>query len=296
MTEYKIVVVGAGGVGKSALTVRFIQGNFVEKYDPTIEDSYRKQVEVEGVACLLDILDTAGQDEYSALREQYMKTGQGFILVYSITSPTSFEAATKFRDQILKMKNAPEVPIILVGNKSDLEDERAVTTDEGKELAAKWNCGFLEASAKSNTNVPEIFFELVQRVNKWRSSNPDGKKTAKKNWKRMITKPTFVGPEFTRRPVKYERFIRPMGLRYRKANVTHPKLGVTVSLPIIGVKKNPQSPMYTQLGVLTKGCVIEVNVSELGMVTTGGKVVWGKYAQITNDCENDGCVNAVLLV
>jgi hypothetical protein len=74
--EYRIVVVGAGGVGKSALTVRFIQGNFVEKYDPTIEDSYRKQVAVDGVACLLDIMDTAGQEEYSALRDQYMKTGQ----------------------------------------------------------------------------------------------------------------------------------------------------------------------------------------------------------------------------
>ena len=75
---------------------------------------------------------------------------------------------------------------------------------------------------------------------------------------------TFVGTDFTRRPVKYERFIRPMGLRYKKANVTHPELGVTVQLPIISVKKNPQSPMYTQLGVLTKGTIIEVNVSELG--------------------------------
>lgn len=119
-----------------------------------------------------------------------------------------------------------------------------------------------------------------------------GKKTHKKGWKRMITKPTFVGPDFTRRPVKYERFIRPMGLRYKKANVTHPELGVTVQLPILSVKKNPQSPMYTQLGVLTKGTVVEVNVSELGMVTTAGKVVWGRWAQITNNCENDGCVNA----
>lgn len=137
-----------------------------------------------------------------------------------------------------------------------------------------------------------------------------GKKTAKKSWKRMITKPTFVGPDFTRRPVKYERFIRPMGLRYKKANVshatvlfflglylhrsqvTHPELGVTVQLPIISVKKNPQNPMYTQLGVLTKGTIIEVNVSELGLVTAGGKVVWGRWAQITNNCENDGCVNA----
>ncbi|KAI0899407.1 ribosomal protein S8e [Rostrohypoxylon terebratum] len=123
-----------------------------------------------------------------------------------------------------------------------------------------------------------------------------GKKTHKKSWKRMVTKPTFVGPDFTRRPVKYERFIRPMGLRYKKANVTHPELGVTLQLPIISVKKNPQQPLYTQLGVLSKGTIIEVNVSELGLVTAGGKVAWGRYAQITNNCENDGCVNAVLLV
>ncbi|KAL2800970.1 ribosomal protein S8e/ribosomal biogenesis NSA2 [Aspergillus keveii] len=123
-----------------------------------------------------------------------------------------------------------------------------------------------------------------------------GKKTHKKSWKRMITKPTFVGNDFTRRPVKYERFIRPMGLRYKKANVTHPEMAVTVQLPILSVKKNPQNPLYTQLGVLTKGTVIEVNVSELGIVTSGGKVAWGKYAQVTNTPENDGCVNAVLLV
>ena len=95
----------------------------------------------------------------------------------------------------------------------------------------------------------------------------------------MITKPTFVGEGFTRKPPKYERFIRPMALRYKKANVTHPELKATFCLPIISVKKNQQSPLYTSLGVLTKGTVIEVNVSELGLVTTSGKVVWGKYAQ-----------------
>ncbi|GMM36850.1 rRNA-processing protein [Saccharomycopsis crataegensis] len=123
-----------------------------------------------------------------------------------------------------------------------------------------------------------------------------GKKTKKKAWKRMITKHTFVGENFTRKPAKMERIIRPSALRQKKANVTHPELKVTVFLPILGVKKNPQSPMYTQLGVLTKGTIIEVNVSELGLVTPGGKVVWGKYAQITNEPDRDGCVNAVLLV
>lgn len=143
-----------------------------------------------------------------------------------------------------------------------------------------------------------------------------------KSWKRVVTKATFVGEGFTRKPPKYERFIRPMALRYKKAHVTHPELGATFCLPILGVKKNPSSPMYTQLGVMTKGTVIEVNVSELGLVTQSGKVVWGmfdfdlisfqrqvclltlsilslflgKYAQITNNPENDGCINAVLLV
>ncbi|KAI1820902.1 ribosomal protein S8e [Xylaria intraflava] len=139
-----------------------------------------------------------------------------------------------------------------------------------------------------------------------------GKKIHKKAWKRVITKPTFVEPGFTRQNPKFERFIRcaqvlscaispskltfaicrPMGLRQKTAHVSHPTLGVTVKVPIIGVKKNPQQPLFTRLGVLTKGTVIEVNVSELGLTTTSGKVVWGRYAQITNNPENDGCVNA----
>lgn len=117
-----------------------------------------------------------------------------------------------------------------------------------------------------------------------------------KAWKRMVTKACFVGESFTRKPPKFERFIRPMALRYTKAHVTHPELKATFCLPIIGVKKNPSSALFTSLGVMTKGTVIEVNISELGLVTQGGKVVWGKYAQVTNNPENDGCVNAVLLV
>eukprot|EP01052_Picozoa_sp_SAG31_P022033 SAG31_NODE_1734_length_7416_cov_2.201449_1_plen_261_part_00 len=121
-------------------------------------------------------------------------------------------------------------------------------------------------------------------------------KRKKKEWKRMVTKVTFVGPSFTRKPPKYERFIRPTGLRFTKANVTHPELQASFQLQILGVKKNPQSTVYTTLGVITKGTVIEVNVSELGLITNTGKVVWGKYAQVTNNPENDGCINAVLLV
>lgn len=121
-------------------------------------------------------------------------------------------------------------------------------------------------------------------------------KKRNKAWKRMVTKVTFVGENFTRKAPKYERFIRPTGLRFKKAHITHPELKATFHLDIIGVKKNPSSNLYTNLGVITKGTVIEVNVSDLGLVTTSGKVVWGKFAQVTNNPELDGCINGVLLV
>lgn len=121
-------------------------------------------------------------------------------------------------------------------------------------------------------------------------------KRQKKNWKRLITKVTFVGDAYTRKAPKFERFVRPTGLRFKKAHVTHPELKTTFCLDMLGVKKNPSSSLYTNLGVITKGTIIEVNVSELGLVTQSGKVVWGKYAQVTNNPELDGCINAVLLV
>lgn len=150
-----------------------------------------------------------------------------------------------------------------------------------KEKAGKWDVPIPKVRAAADSEV----FRVIKT----------GKRN-KKCWKRMVTKVCFVGDSFTRKPPKFERFIRPSGLRFKSAHVTHPELKATFNLPIIGVKKNPSSPMYTSLGVITKGTVIEVNVSELGLVTQSGKVVWGKYAQVTNNPENDGCINAVLLV
>ena len=150
-----------------------------------------------------------------------------------------------------------------------------------KEKAGKWDVPLPKVRGMSEGEV----FKVVKTG-----------KTRRKGWKRMVTKVCYVGEGFTRKPPKFERFIRPMGLRFNKAHVTHPELKATFHLPIIGVKKNPTSPMYTSLGVITKGTVIEVNISELGLVTQGGKVIWGKYAQVTNNPENDGCINAVLLV
>ncbi|CAI8044316.1 Ras-like protein 2 [Geodia barretti] len=137
LTEYKLVVVGGGGVGKSALTIQFIQSHFVEEYDPTIEDSYRKQCVIDDEVAVLDILDTAGQEEFSAMREQYMHTGEGFLLVYSIIDRNSFEEIPKFYRQILRVKDRPEFPMVLVANKADLEGERVVSGPDGEGLAAE---------------------------------------------------------------------------------------------------------------------------------------------------------------
>ncbi|CAN3356228.1 ras-related protein Rsr1p [Diutina catenulata] len=164
LKEYKLVVVGGGGVGKSALTIQLIQSHFVDEYDPTIEDSYRKQCTIDDDQVLLDVLDTAGQEEYSAMREQYMRTGEGFLLVYSINSRNSLEELAAFYEQILRVKDADSVPVLVVGNKCDLEIERQVSFEEGQALAKRFGCKFLETSAKQRINVEEAFFDLVRSI------------------------------------------------------------------------------------------------------------------------------------
>merc|ERR1711862_1070418 len=167
MPDYKIVVLGSGGVGKSALTVQFVQGIFVEKYDPTIEDSYRKPLEVDNVQYMLEILDTAGTEQFTAMRDLYMKKGQGFALVYSIIAQSTFNDLQDLREQILRVKDTDDVPMVLVGNKCDLEDERVVGKDQGLNLARQFNnCSFMETSAKAKIGVNDLFFDLVRQINR----------------------------------------------------------------------------------------------------------------------------------
>ncbi|XP_015450925.1 GTPase NRas isoform X1 [Pteropus alecto] len=160
MTEYKLVVVGAGGVGKSALTIQLIQNHFVDEYDPTIEDSYRKQVVIDGETCLLDILDTAGQEEYSAMRDQYMRTGEGFLCVFAINNSKSFADINLYREQIKRVKDSDDVPMVLVGNKCDLPT-RTVDTKQAHELAKSYGIPFIETSAKTRQGVEDAFYTLI---------------------------------------------------------------------------------------------------------------------------------------
>lgn len=221
---------------------------------------------------------------------------------------------TQFCLQVKKIEEQPTdgaLPVYLLDR--DVQSRAKVLSNmikqKRKEKAGKWDVPIPKVKAQADSEVfkvsfpcrlcldPSIFYLVVPWSHKFVSIQVlRSGRTKRKAWKRMVTKVTFVGEGFTRKPPKFERFIRPMALRFNKAHVTHPELKATFHVPIIGVKKNPSSPMFTSLGVITKGTVIEVNISELGLVTQAGKVVWGKYAQVTNNPENDGCINAVLIV
>ncbi|KAG6451325.1 ras-like protein 2 [Manduca sexta] len=167
---YKLVVVGGGGVGKSAITIQFIQSYFVTDYDPTIEDSYTKQCVIDDIPAKLDILDTAGQEEFSAMREQYMRSGEGFLLVFSVADHASFDELYKFHKQILRVKDRDEFPMLIVGNKADLEMQRVVSLEEAQSLSRQLKVPYIECSAKARMNVDQAFHELVKLVRRFQEA------------------------------------------------------------------------------------------------------------------------------
>lgn len=163
---YKVIMVGSGGVGKSALTLQFMYDEFVEDYEPTKVDSYSKKVLLDGEEIQLDILDTAGQEDYAAIRDNYFRSGDGFLCVFSITEQESLVSAHELREQILRVKNDDKIPFILVGNKADLDDRRAVSQDEMEDLARSWSIPYVETSAKTRHNVDSLFFDLMREIKK----------------------------------------------------------------------------------------------------------------------------------
>ncbi|ROV95654.1 hypothetical protein VMCG_07547 [Cytospora schulzeri] len=187
MSMIKIAVLGEGGVGKTSLTIQMTHQHFVETYDPTLEDSYRRQCVVDNEACLLEILDTAGQEEFTALREQWIRDSELFVIVYSVTYRPSFEAVQKIFEQVLATKGRYGAPngfdsslIILVGNKSDLEHKRTVGINEARMLSQRLGCAFIETSAKERTNVEEVFFKLVRADRQRKKAIHDREESARR--------------------------------------------------------------------------------------------------------------------
>ena len=161
--EFKVTLLGAGGVGKSALTLRIISGVFTPTYNPTIEDYYRHDTNIDGVGpCIVEILDTAGTEQFASMRQLYISNGQAFALIYAVDDRASFEEVKDIYQQIIEVKSRQNISVVLVGNKCDLDDRREVDTWEGEEAAREMcNCPFLETSAKEGTNVFKFFTTLV---------------------------------------------------------------------------------------------------------------------------------------
>ena len=158
----KIAVLGQSMVGKSALTFRFINNKFPTEHDTTIEDSYSIPAKIDGTQCILEILDTAGQDDYQTMIDTWINSADGFILVYSIDSKESFES-TKIRyERILKLKTGVKVSIILAGNKCDLEERRQVNREEVENFCYTNKIKFLETSALKTINVKELFLYVAR--------------------------------------------------------------------------------------------------------------------------------------
>ncbi|KAG8688219.1 Ras- protein rsr1 [Ceratobasidium sp. 423] len=179
MRTYNTIVLGAGGVGKSSLTLRLIGGAFFDGYDPTIEEQYTTTLKVDGDLCSLQITDTAGAEQFTAVNEYYLKSARGFVLVFSLTQAASVREVENLRTQIFRVKghSASQIPMVLVGTKADLASDREVSRETMQALADKWCIPYYETSAKRNWGISNVFEDIVRQMRaKGMDSPPSGSK------------------------------------------------------------------------------------------------------------------------
>ncbi|XP_076314751.1 ras-related protein O-Krev-like isoform X2 [Tachypleus tridentatus] len=163
-THYIVVLLGGPRVGKTAIVQQFLYETFPTDHKATVEEFHRSQFDMNDFVLTLDIIDTSGSYEFPAMKRLAVSTGDAFVLVYSIDDAESFEEVRRERELLLETRPS-NTPIVVVGNKCDLAENRVI----GKELAESvvtmdWENGFIEASAKTTTNVFEIFNELLAQA------------------------------------------------------------------------------------------------------------------------------------
>ena len=173
-------MLGQGSVGKSCLTVQLVSGTFVQTYNPTIEADFQTTIEVDGEMTPLNIFDTSGQEEYSAIIDYHMRKGDGFIIVYSITNRSTYDHVEKIRNDIKRTfeeDDDPDKPMIVCGNKCDLEEDRQVPCSEASEVFKNIGVPFIETSAKKNINVLEAY-QMITRLIKMKQKEREELKRA----------------------------------------------------------------------------------------------------------------------
>ncbi|MHA1835656.1 MAG: GTP-binding protein [Candidatus Odinarchaeia archaeon] len=171
MTEYsklkfvfKVIVIGDGGVGKTCLTLTFVKKEFKSDYIPTLGvDVYMKEFGLGESKVTLIIWDIAGQEKFDIIRKQYYKGAQGALLVFDLTRPETFYNIEKWHEELV-INVSEKIPIILLANKSDVEDKRQVKSDEIELMAKKLRCDYFETSAKTGKNVDKAFYSLLKKI------------------------------------------------------------------------------------------------------------------------------------
>ncbi|MCQ2818200.1 MAG: GTP-binding protein [archaeon] len=179
-----ITVLGKAAVGKTSLIYSYL-GVEMTDYDTTIEEKYETTEAIDGKPTQIIIMDTAGQEDYQAsLMDLWVNFGDGIILVYSIIDKDSFNALPGIYNKVISLKRNAQCPIILVGNKKDLADEREVTIEEAKALAKKWGCPYYETSATMKIKCKDPFIQCINdaayNLDRRQGKAPKGKKGASK--------------------------------------------------------------------------------------------------------------------
>lgn len=166
MGDYHVAVIGPGAVGKSALITRFVCHYFQTEYNPTIEDWFRTSCLVDCKRVALNIIDTADQEPDQTLHPRNVRRANGFLLVYSITEVGSLEQIEMLHRDLVRIKDDDNVPVVICGNKCDLEDLRSISKWQGEELARRLNVNFFETSAESDIHVDDAFIALIREMQK----------------------------------------------------------------------------------------------------------------------------------
>ena len=190
----KIAVLGMGAVGKTSLTLRFISGYFVDDYEEVVQEWVRIMT-VNGVEQRVEVLDTDGQQEYSPQRDRDVQRADGFLLVYSTTSHQTLLDVGEMRDRIyreLDREHDEGIPIVLVGNKCDLEAQRRVERVEAAGIASEWGVPFMEVSAKLGINVEEAFETAIREALRFKGASACESATAPVKKQRLPERGCFV--------------------------------------------------------------------------------------------------------
>jgi len=178
---FKLLLIGDSGVGKSCLLLRFADDTYTESYISTIGVDFKiRTIELEGKTIKLQIWDTAGQERFRTITSSYYRGAHGIIVVYDITDAESFNNVKQWLSEIERFA-CEGVNKLLVGNKSDLVQKRAVSTEQAKQLADTLNIPFLETSAKNATNVEKAFLTMAAEIKSRVASQPSINATKKPN-------------------------------------------------------------------------------------------------------------------